>query len=355
MPTRHLDTLIIGAGQSSLAAGYYLKKAGRDFLIIAADTHVGETWHNRWDSLRLFTPRPFTHLPGYKLPRNADYYPTKDQMAEYLSSYAQHFNLPIQLSTEVTEVRKENQTWYISTNNGSFTANNLIIATGPFTTPFIPDFATKLSKAIQQLHSSTYKRPSDITSESVVVVGGGNSGAQLSVELAHTKDVTLIVTRPPWYVPTSILGISLYWYIWLAGILTADKNSWVARYIRRRGDTIVGKELNTLVMQKKVHLVVSRVVDATAKSLLLASGTEVETESILWATGFRPSYPWLQVAGALDENGAPNQSRGISPIKGLYWVGLPWQNRVDSSIVHGVSNDARIITRHILRKKLPTV
>lgn len=350
MPTRHLDTLIIGAGQSGLAAGYYLKKAGRDFLIISADTHVGETWHNRWDSLRLFTPRPFTHLPGYKLPRNADYYPTKDQMATYLADYAARFDLPIQLSTKVSEVRKKDGAWNISTHNGSFTANNLIIATGPFTTPFIPDFADALSKDVQQLHSSTYRTPSDVTSESVVVVGGGNSGAQISVELASTKDVTLVISRTPWYVPTSILGVSLYRYIWLAGILTADKNSWVARYIRRRGDTIVGKELNTLVMQNKVKLVTSRVVDATPHSLLCADGTVLEATSVLWTTGFRPSYTWLKVNGTLDEKGAPIQSRGISPIKGLYWVGLPWQNRVDSSIVHGVGHDARLVTRQIMRR-----
>lgn len=350
MPTRHLDTLIIGAGQSGLAAGYYLKKAGRDFLIIAADTHVGETWHNRWDSLRLFTPRPFTHLPGYKMPRNADYYPTKDQMATYLADYAARFDFPIQLSTKVTKVRKKDDTWNISTHNGSFTANNLIIATGPFTTPLIPDFADTLSKDVQQLHSSIYKSPSDVTSQSVVVVGGGNSGAQISVELAHTKDVTLIVSRSPWYVPTAILGISLYWYIWLVGILTADKNSWVARYIRRRGDTIVGKELNTLVIQKKIRLVVGRMVNAYAHNLILVDGTEMKAESIVWATGFRPSHPWLHVAGALDENGAPNQSRGISPVDGLYWVGLPWQNRVDSSIVHGVGHDARLVTRQIMRR-----
>lgn len=350
MPSRHIDTLIIGAGQSGLATGYYLKKVNRDFLIISADEQIGDSWRTRWSSLRLFTPHPFTHLPGYKMPRSADYYPTKDQMAQYLADYARHFDLPVQLKTIVKEARTDNDSWHIVTSDGSFTANNVIIATGPFTTPFIPDFATKLSKNVQQLHSSDYMQPGDITSDSVVVVGGGNSGAQLSVELARTKNVTLIVSRPPWYVPIDILGISLYWYIWLAGILTANKNSWVARYIRRRGDTIVGKELNTLVTQNKVKLVTSRVVDATPYTLRCADGTEVEATNVLWTTGFRPSYPWLKVNGTLDEKGAPIHSRGLSPIKGLYWVGLPWQNRVDSSIVHGVGHDARLVTRQIMRR-----
>jgi putative flavoprotein involved in K+ transport len=222
-----------------------------------------------------------------------------------------------------------------------------VLATGPFHKPFVPPAAERLAPGVVQLHSYDYGRPSDLPEGPVLVVGGGNSAAQLAVELARTREVTVAAPREPWFLPEDVLGVSMYWWTLLTGVLNADADARVSRYVRRRGDSIVGKELQALVRSRRVALHTSRVVDADGAVVVLQDGTRLPVRNVLWCTGFRPDTGWIDVPGAVDERGEPVHEAGASPVPGLHWMGLPWQTRLNSSIIDGVDRDAKALADRI--------
>ena len=179
------------------------------------------------------------------------------------------------------------------------------------------------------------------------MVGGGNSAAQLAVELARTHRVSVASPAPPWFLPEDVLGISMYWWTYLTRILNAPAQAWISRYIRRRGDAVVGTELRELIRRGDVALHPHRVVSGDGHRVGFADGTSLEVSSVLWCTGFRPDTSWVQVDGALDEDGTPLHERGASPVPGLHWMGLPWQTRLNSSIIDGVDRDAREVAHRV--------
>lgn len=352
LPTDPLDVLIVGAGQAGLATGFWLRRGDPDLRIALVDAGPtpGEAWRERWDSLRLFTPRSFSALPGLPFPTGASRCPDRLEMAAYLQSYAQRFDLPVHSGVRVDGVRPG---FAVASSAGPITARHLVVATGPFHDPVIPAAAAGLDPAVPQLHSRDYHGPADIPTEEVVVVGGGNSAAQIALELSGTHQVTLVVPREPWFVPTRILGLSSYhWMSWL-GILDADIDGRVVQYMCRRGDAIFGRELRGPLRRGEVALRISRVVGAAGQSVTLADGSSVPTPAVIWCTGFHADFTWLHIPGALDAAGNPVHDRGASPAAGLHWMGLPWQETLSSSIIYGVNADARRCADRIRASRSP--
>jgi putative flavoprotein involved in K+ transport len=177
------NTIVIGGGQAGLAAGFYLHQLGNNFIILDENMRTGETWRNRWDSLRLFTPSQNDYLPGMKFPKPDFYFPTKDEAADFLEAYARHFNLPVQYDVKVNELNRNEKGYLLSAGETSFHARHVIIATGAFHAPHIPTLAQELNPGIFQMHSVAYRNPEQIPVQSVLVVGAGNSGAEISIEL----------------------------------------------------------------------------------------------------------------------------------------------------------------------------
>lgn len=332
--------LVVGAGQAGLATGFWLRRLAPDLqvaLVDAADA-LGDTWRRRWDSLRLFTPRSFSALPGLPFPTGASTCPDRLEMADYLEAYAVRFDLPVHTGVRVQGVTPG---FAVATSAWPVTARHVVVASGPFHDPLVPTAAADLDPVVPQLHSCDYRGPADIPTEEVVVVGGGNSAAQIALELSGSHRVTLVAPREPWFVPARILGLSSYrWMSWL-GVLDADVEGRVVRYVRSRGDAIFGRELRGLLRRGEVALRASRVVGAAGRSLTLADGSAVPTTAVVWCTGFHADFDWLRVPGALDAAGNTIHDRGASPVPGLHWMGLPWQETLSSSIIHGASADAR--------------
>ncbi len=351
---RTVDVLIIGAGQAGLGTGYWLsRRTSASFLIVDGGSQLGHSWRSRWDSLTLFTPRRFSALPGLRFPRGRSQYPTKDEMAVYLAEYARRHDLPVHLNTGVEAVEPAEGGGFLThTSSGTISARHVVIATGPFQGPRVPDASAGLDDTVQQLHSSQYRRPTDIRAGHVLVVGGGNSAAQLACELAVTHQVTVAAPRPLWNLPKTILRISLYWWIYLTGILNAKSDTRIARQIRHRGDPIIGRQLARLVEDGTVQLVAHRVTGGQGATVTLEDGAQLDPNAVLWCTGFRPCYPWLRVAGALDADGSPRHQGGRSPIDGLHWMGLPWQTRLNSAIADGVDRDASATVDRVLLQGL---
>ncbi|HEU4842411.1 MAG TPA: NAD(P)-binding domain-containing protein, partial [Ilumatobacteraceae bacterium] len=180
------DVIAIGAGQAGLALGHHLARRGADFVLLEGTSEIGHSWRSRWDSLRLFSPAEYDGLPGMPFPAPADTYPTKDEVADYLAAYATRFELPVLLDCRVQRLEHADGRYLVHTSQGTLTAHQVVVATGPFQTPATPGLASGLDPDVVQLHSSAYRNPADIPAGPVVVVGAGNSGRQIALELATT-------------------------------------------------------------------------------------------------------------------------------------------------------------------------
>ncbi len=342
-----LDVLVVGAGQAGLGAAYWLTRGPGLHVAVVDGATIGQSWRDRWDSLELFTPRRFSSLPGLPFPWGRSRCPSRLEMAEYLELYAQHLALPVTTGVDVRRLTKDDDGFRAQTSDGDVRATHVVVAAGPFSRPHVPAASSGLAFDVVQLHSSDYRRPSDVPSGEVLVVGGGNSAAQLAVELAATHEVTVASSRPLWYLPTSVLGVDLYWWLLLTGVLNADRDARVSRRVQHRGDAVIGMQLRELEHAGTVRVLPHRVVATDGHDVRLADGTTVPATSVLWCTGFRPDTSWIDVPGAVGAEGEPLHTEGASPVPGLHWMGLPWQTRLNSSIIDGVDRDARALARRI--------
>lgn len=342
-----VDVLVVGAGQAGLGAAYWLTRQPGLRVLVVDRAPVGQSWRDRWDSLVLFTPRRFSGLPGLAFPAGPTRCPTKDEMAEYLCRFVEHHDLPVRTGVEVRRLTRAGGSFVVETADGEVLASQVVLATGPFHRRSVPAVAAALSPQVHQLHSYDYRSPADVPPGEVLVVGGGNSAAQLAVELSRTHAVTVAAPRPPWYLPVSFLGVDLYWWSLLTGVLNGDRDSRVSRYVRRRGDAIVGRQLRDLARAGDVRVLPHRVTGASGEQVQLADGSALPVSSVLWCTGFRPDTAWIDIPGAVDEAGDPVHAGGESPVAGLHWMGLPWQTRLNSSIIDGVDRDARALAERV--------
>ncbi|CRK56626.1 monooxygenase, putative [Alloactinosynnema sp. L-07] len=335
-----IDVLVVGAGQAGLAMGYELTQAGLDFLIVDGAAEVGQSWRRRWDSLRLFTPARYSSLPGLAFPAPATHLPDKDEVAAYLADYARHFALPLRLDAGVRELRRaDGGRFEAVTDRGILTAKSVVVATGPFQTPAVPAFANQLPPEILQVHTAHYRNPDQLPDGPVLVVGAGNSGVQIAGELARTRTVTLAVgTRQP-ALPQRFLGRDLFSWLDRLGVMRVPAQSRLGRRMRER-DPLIGTSLRDLERQG---------VRLTGR--VTADGSRVDATTIVWATGYRPDYAWLTVPDSVGANGEPRHNAGVSPIPGLYYLGLPYQRTRGSALLGWVGHDATHLMDHLAARR----
>jgi putative flavoprotein involved in K+ transport len=341
----YVDVLVIGAGQAGLAVGWHLREQGiTSFLLLDAGPEVGHMWRSRWDSLRLFTPAEYDALPGTPFPAPAGTYPTKDEVADYLRGYAAAFELPVRLNTRVTRLTKTGDTFHADTSTGPITAGQVVIATGPFQTPAVPTLARHLAADVVQLHSADYRNPDQLPEGPVLVVGAGNSGLQIAAELAATRPVTVAVgTRPP-MLPQRLFGRDLFWWLTRLGLITKTADSRLARRLQKKGDLVIGtrwRNLARLGIQVR-----PRLDDVDLSTAMFADGTVTAVAAVVWATGYRSDYSWLDIPGAVDDDKVANV-RGITAIPGLSVLGLPWLHTRGSALLGYVKDDAAWLASHI--------
>jgi putative flavoprotein involved in K+ transport len=337
------EVIIIGGGQAGLALGYYLQQRSVAYRILDGALVVGHAWRSRWDSLRLFTPAWYTQLPGLPFPAPPHSYPTKDAVADYLAQYAATFALAVQTNCAVQVVRPSGDGYAVHTAAAIYHARQVVVATGPYHRPCVPHLAAGLSSTVMQLHSSAYRNPQQLPAGDVLVVGAGATGVQLAEELVASHHVTLAVGRrlPP--VPQQIAGRDLFWWQQHLGLLDVTSNSPLGRLLRSQ-EPLIGTSL-ARVARRGVRLV-GRVQQAQGHTATLAGGHELPVQTIIWATGYRPHYPWIDVP-VFDTQGAPCHRRGVTDAPSLYFLGLRWQHTSGSALLGGVGRDAAFLAEQI--------
>ncbi len=345
-----LDVIVVGAGQAGLAAAYHLKKRGIRFLVVDAASEIGHAWRSRWDSLRLFTAAEYDALPGMAFPAPEGTYPTKDDAADYLVEYAHHFDLPVLLNCVVRRLTRLRSGFAVDTSQGRLLARQVVVATGGWQQPVVPHLARGLDD-VAQLHSSAYRNPTDLPPGDVVVVGAGNSGRQIALELAATHDVTLAVGAGSLQLPPRVLGRDLFWWLTRLGAVTKTDQSLLARRLRARGDLVIGTPLRDL-RRAGVELR-PRVTATEGDAVRFADAAIVRPATLIWATGFRRDYSWIEVAGVVD-GGTVLHHRGMTEVPGLSFLGLPWQHSRGSSLLGFVQHDAAWLVERITARSTRT-
>ncbi|MCV2395743.1 NAD(P)/FAD-dependent oxidoreductase [Actinotalea sp. M2MS4P-6] len=338
------DTVVVGGGQAGLAMGYHLARLGESFVILDAGARVGDAWRTRWDSLRLFTPARYSGLPGTPYPGSPWAFPGREEFSDYLEAYATEHQLPVRTGTRVTRVGREDDRFVVETPDGRVLARRVVLAAGFDALPRVPAFAAELDPAIAQLHSSAYHRPSDLPDGDALVVGAGNSGADIALELSATRRV-LLAGRHPGQIPFRIESpaarlATLVVFAAFSHVLT------LRTPIGRRARAGVLGHSGPLVRVKSADLAaagvhrVPRIAGVVDGRPVTDDGTTLDVAAVVWSTGFRPDFSWLDLP-VLGPDGLPVHDRGVvAGQPGLYLLGQLFQYSLASSMIHGVGRDA---------------
>jgi putative flavoprotein involved in K+ transport len=338
------ETVIVGGGQAGLATGYHLARLGRSFVILDAGARVGDPWRGRWDSLRLYTPARYSGLPGWPFPSDPFHYPARDEVADYLEAYAARFELPVRPGIRVDRLSRQGDQFLVAAGDRRFEAANVVVAAGAYHHPRVPSFAAELDPAIRQLHSSAYRRPDQLRDGGVLVVGAGNSGAEIALELSASHPVWLSGRHPgnePARAGSRFDRVTTP-AIWFAFSRVLSVDNPVGRRLRPKLLTAAAP----LARVRRRDLAAAGVerVPRTAGTRdglpLLEDGRVLEVANVVWCTGFRHDFGWIDLP-VFDDDGEPRHDRGVvADQPGLYFVGLFFLSSVTSALVGGVGRDA---------------
>ncbi len=350
-----IDTVVIGAGQAGLSAGYHLARRGLPFVILDADERIGDHWRNRWDSLKLYSPARYDSLPGMRFPAEAWSWPTGREMADYLEAYTKEFDLPVRSGTRVERVQPVEEGFVVMTGAGArIAARQVIVATGPFRRPSVPPFAAELDPGIRQLHSHDYRNPAQLQDGAVLVVGLSHSGADIAYEVANAGHRTILSGRSHGQMPirvTDTRRAAVGWPVveFVFGHVLTMKTPMGRRMrpeVRKAGGPLLRVRLPDLD-RAGVERHDERTTAVRNGLPVLADGTVLDVANVIWATGYRPDYAFVD-APITGPDGWPEEVRGVSPtIPGLYFLGVPFQYAFSSMLVAGAGRDASYVVERI--------
>ncbi len=349
-----IDVVVIGAGQAGLSVGYHLKKRGIRFVILEGAGRVGDTWRKRWDSLRLFTPAWLDSLDGLPFPAPRDYFPTKDEMGDYLELYAKHFALPVRTGVRVESVSRENERYVVQTTGGVYEAAHVVVAMANYQRRKVPDFARQLRADIVQMHSLEYRNPSALRPGAVLIAGAGNSGAEIAIELARRGHEVIMAGRGTGNVPYDIHGfwarfclMRLLLRVFFHRILTVRTpfGRKMRAKVLHQGTPLIRvkpKELAAAGVERA-----SRVAGVREGLPVLDDGRVLDVANVVWCTGFERGFEFVKLP-IFEADGEPRHDEGVAVGEpGFYFVGTHFLYAMSSSMIHGVGRDAERIARVI--------
>jgi len=357
MNENQFETVIIGGGQAGLATAYHLTRRRLPCVILDENDKVGAAWRSRWDSLKLFTPGRYSSLPGMPCPVQPRSLPGKDDMSDYLQAYVDRFELPVRTGFKVKRVSSDGERYTIETDGERISAYNVVVATGAFHNPRVPEFADTLDPDIVQMHSSQYQTPSQVRNGPVLVVGAGQSGAEIALDMVREHKVWLsgrdtgeeptlpgtltdrLITPIMVFAATKVINVANP-----LGRLLRKRLFYPPRGIPRAGGT------KKRLLNAEVEWV-GRTTGTSDGYPQLEDGRVMKVANVIWCTGFRTDYSWIDLP-IFDEYGYPVHKRGVvSSHPGLYFMGLPFQRSLSSALIFGMGKDAGYIVNHIASKR----
>jgi putative flavoprotein involved in K+ transport len=348
----HVETVIVGGGQAGLSAAYHLKQRGRSCLVLDANERIGDSWRKRWPSLRLYSPARYDELPGLRFPAPRHSFPSGYEMADYLEAYAEQFELPVRSGVEVDGLFRDGDGYVVAAGERRFEADHVVVASGVFRNPFVPELAGRLDPRITQLHSADYRGPEQLQEGAVLVVGAAHSGADIALEVSR-EHRTLLSGRDTGQVPFNEGRPGrVVWPVlrFLATrVLTVDTP--IGRKMRphvRAGGGPLLRVKSADLQAAGVERVFARTVDVADGLPVFEDGRVVEVANVIWCTGFRNDFGWIHLP-VIGADGYPEQRRGVvSSSPGLYFVGLPFLHSFSSMLILGAGRDAEHVARHIV-------
>ncbi|WP_406404618.1 NAD(P)/FAD-dependent oxidoreductase [Streptomyces sp. NBC_00879] len=349
-----IETVIIGAGQAGLAAGFHLVRRGRPFVILDANARVGDNWRCHWDSLRLFSPARVVSLPGMRFPAPPMSFPGKDAMADFLETYAAAFALPVRGGHRVTRLCRDDGKYVVTTNRSTFVCDNVVVASGTFgRTPYVPDFADKLDPGIVQMHSSAYKNPDQLRPGGALVVGASHSGGDIAFEAGSAGHATVLSGPIHGEVPVDIEGRAahaVFPVLWFLAQHLLTLRTPIGRKmrpeVRAHGGPLIRIKRADLA-RAGVEMVPARTVGVSDGLPVLDGGRVLDVANVVWCTGFRQDFSWIDLPVTGDD-GWPVEERGVVPSSpGLYFVGLAFQYAFASMLIGGAGRDAEHVVKHL--------
>ncbi len=348
----YVPTVVIGGGQAGLATGYHLGRRGQKFVILEGQDRIGDAWRRRWDSLRLFTPARFSALPGMRFPAPPQTFPTKDAFAEYLESYARHFELPVRTNVRVRRLSRPNGRFRIDTATGPLESSNVVVAMSNYQEPWIPPFADQLDPDIRQIHSRDYRNPAQLRPGPVLIVGAGNSGAEIARELAPMHQVWLSgrdVGQLPFRIDKPLNQAT---FVRLVLRFVFHRVLTVRTPLGRRARPKITSQGGPLIRVRRRDLealgvtCVPKVAGVDGERPMLADGRVLDVNNVIWCTGYRPGFSWIDLP-VHGEREPRHQSGVVASEPGLYFTGLHFLHALSSAMIHGVGRDAERIAGHI--------
>ncbi|HEY7031995.1 MAG TPA: NAD(P)-binding domain-containing protein [Thermomicrobiales bacterium] len=345
----YVQTLVVGGGQAGLAVGYHLARRGLPFVILDANERIGDSWRKRWDSLRLFTPARYDGLPGMPFPAPGHAFPTKDEVADYLEAYAARSSLPIQTGVKVDHLSRQGGRFVLTAGDRRFASEHVVVAMANWQRPWRPPFAHALDPDIVQLHAGDYRNPSQLRDGGVLVVGAGNSGAEIAREAAQDHP-TWLSGRDNGQLPFDIDGaaarlllLPLVLRLLFHHVLIVD-----APWGRKVRAKVLSHGMPRLRI--KHGELIAAGIERVGKTIgvrdgrpLLEDGRVLDVANVVWCTGFRPDFSWIGLP-VIGQDGGPIHERGVvAGQPGLYFVGLLFLYAPSSAMLHGVGRDAAYV------------
>ena len=353
--TEYYKVIIIGGGQAGLSMGYHLSQKGISFLILEANKKVGDTWRKRWDTLHLFTPAQYDGLPGMPFPAKKHSFPSKDEFADYLDEYARHFKFPIRTDTYVNSLSRDGIEFIIDTGDQQFKADNVVVAMNDCQYQRVPAFAKDLDPGIVQISSSKYKNPSQLQDGNVLVIGAGNSGCEIALEVSKTHKIWLAGSDTghiPFHIKSKVgqLMVPVVLRFIFHRIFTI--NTFIGRKVRSKALTSGGPLIR--IKPKEITeagiIRVPKVTGVIGGLPVLQNKEVLDVKNIIWCTGYYPRFAWIDLP--VFKNGQPLQKRGVVDSEpGLYFLGLHFLYAMSSGMIHGVERDAKYIANEIAKSK----
>jgi len=350
----HVPVVVIGAGQAGLSVGYHLARLGVEFRILDGAERVGDSWRRRWASLRLFSAARFDGLDGMPFPAPRESFPTKDQMADYLEAYARKFELPVELGVKVERLLRHGSGYRVVAGDRAYQADQVVVAMANYQRPRVPEFARHLDAGVLQLDPVSYRDPGQLRDGAVLVVGAGNSGAEISLDLAQAGHQTYLSGRDVQALPFRHGGrvarmVSPFLFQVVFHRLLTLKTP-IGRRASQGGRTT--PLIRTTMQHVRAAGVqrVPRTIGVRDGMPELEDGRVLPVRNVVWCTGFEPGFSWVEGV-PLDAHGEPRQVRGAAEgMPGLYFVGLHFLYAMSSSMLNGVGRDAKFVAERIAER-----